>query len=452
MGLELRRKPDGSLKSGVWYGSYVSGGRRRVVSLGVPVRGRVPDSLREESDTAFERSRATAQLKLEQFIAETHSKTTAQRHLEKLYEIKAGSAIGSMPLAKLPEAWAKADTPRKRSAMYEKNGKSVLRNLADHVTGKHPAVTRLAQVTPAMARDWIRSFEAKGLSARAINAKLALARSAFRILADEAGILANPFAGIPTKRGSTEHREPFTATELDAIVTAAAEVDAAGAGDPDHVPIRPILLTGIYTAMRQGDCCQLRWADVDLKAGFITVKTGKTGETAEIPLFPRLRAEIEAQRSRKGYVWPEAAAMYGQNRFGIIWRVKQVFKKAGIDGARAVEGHRRRVSVKDFHSLRTTWITMALSAGVPMELVRRVTGHATVDVVLKHYFRPGREEFRKALEAAMPRMLTAGDTAGEAQAADPVREAVAILEGMRAKSWKADRDRALAALKEAASG
>ena len=54
---------------------------------------------------------------------------------------------------------------------------------------------------------------------------------------------------------------------------------------------------------------------------------------------------------------------------------------------------------------------MALSAGVPMELVRRVTGHSTVEVVLKHYFRPGREAFRTALQMAMPKMLTGG--AGE---------------------------------------
>jgi hypothetical protein len=43
-----------------------------------------------------------------------------------------------------------------------------------------------------------------------------------------------------------------------------------------------------------------------------------------------------------------------------------------------------------------------------MELVRRVTGHSTVDVVLKHYFRPGREAFKLALETAMPKMLTGG--------------------------------------------
>ena len=43
-----------------------------------------------------------------------------------------------------------------------------------------------------------------------------------------------------------------------------------------------------------------------------------------------------------------------------------------------------------------------------MELVRRVTGHSTVEVVLKHYFRPKREEFRHALESSLPKALTGG--------------------------------------------
>ncbi len=51
---------------------------------------------------------------------------------------------------------------------------------------------------------------------------------------------------------------------------------------------------------------------------------------------------------------------------------------------------------------------MALTAGGPMELVRRVTGHSTVNVVLTHYFRPKREEFRHALESALPKALTGG--------------------------------------------
>jgi len=42
---------------------------------------------------------------------------------------------------------------------------------------------------------------------------------------------------------------------------------------------------------------------------------------------------------------------------------------------------------------------------MPEELVRRVTGHSTVDVVRKHYFKPGREEFRREFEKAMPKFF-----------------------------------------------
>lgn len=69
----------------------------------------------------------------------------------------------------------------------------------------------------------------------------------------------------------------------------------------------------------------------------------------------------------------------------------------------------RAASVKDWHALRVTWVTLALESGVPVELVRRVTGHATVEIVLRHYFRPGRDSFRRALGDALPDVLTGGN-------------------------------------------
>jgi intergrase/recombinase len=53
-------------------------------------------------------------------------------------------------------------------------------------------------------------------------------------------------------------------------------------------------------------------------------------------------------------------------------------------------------------------VTLALSAGVPLEIVQKVTGHKTIQIVLKHYFQPGREDFRKVLESGMPKLLTVG--------------------------------------------
>jgi len=114
----------------------------------------------------------------------------------------------------------------------------------------------------------------------------------------------------------------------------------------------------------------------------------------------------------------------------------------------------RRASVRDFHSFRVTWVTLALTAGVPLELVQKVTGHKTTDIVLKHYFQPGREAFRSALNAAMPKLLMSGSGAEtvKPQTLKPGvkkqdKAILAILERSTAKTWKQDQARVLEMLK-----
>jgi hypothetical protein len=81
---------------------------------------------------------------------------------------------------------------------------------------------------------------------------------------------------------------------------------------------------------------------------------------------------------------------------------------------------------------RRNWC--GLAAGVPLELVQRVTGHRTVEVVMKHYFRPGREDFRAAILKAMPKMHADG---GEQRSVKD--QVLAILEGMTARTWCRDK-------------
>jgi integrase len=94
----------------------------------------------------------------------------------------------------------------------------------------------------------------------------------------------------------------------------------------------------------------------------------------------------------------------------------------------------RRASVRDFHSFRVTWVTLALTAGVQLELVQKITGHKTTDIVLKHYFQPGQEIFRKALQSAMPKLLMNGQKS-------PKDEMQEILAQTSAKTWKKDKAR-----------
>jgi hypothetical protein len=69
-----------------------------------------------------------------------------------------------------------------------------------------------------------------------------------------------------------------------------------------------------------------------------------------------------------------------------------------------------------------------------LELVQKVTGHKTTEVVLKHYFQPGREAFRQALQVAMPKLLTNGQKS-------PKEQMKIIVAGITAKTWKSDKAR-----------
>ena len=574
MPLELRRQRDGSLRD-TWYGRFEVDGKIQYVNLDVRVAGTPPASLslRDEGDTAFERSRATAQAKLDGIVEDARSKQGSERLVEKLYEIKTGETVKSVRLTKLSEEWLKIPRKRKPDDRYASQCQSTLKRFAEFVQKLNPKADEIAHVTRTVARSFMEAEEKRGVTAKTWNDVMKLLRATFMHLLPAGAI--NPFSDMPTRETETVFRIPFTPEELKAIMDAAR----------DDEFIRPILVTGICTAMRRGDCCLLEWPDVDMERRFITVKTAKTGQTVSIPIFPMLYDELKELagpghgkgKKRDGYVFPDQAKMYEENPDGITWRVKKILvvalgeseldgemdggqsgrhltpalspieaergsarkglhalpgaekgkallaevseetarkrgeeyiakldagekkqrmakvfdlyvggkrvcdvaealgiSKGSVSGylneieaavdCRIVRGHgdgpsmtgrlntdngllwvkreggTRRASVRDFHSFRVTWVTLALTAGVPLELVQKVTGHKTTDIVLKHYFQPGREAFRQALQTAMPKLLTNGQKS-------PKDEMLEIVEAMTAKTWKRDQKRVLELMK-----
>ncbi len=84
----------------------------------------------------------------------------------------------------------------------------------------------------------------------------------------------------------------------------------------------------------------------------------------------------------------------------------------GINAAiREVTRTRRAVGLKsasryDFHALRTTFVTLALNAGMKIEMLKALTGHSLVETVLRFYYKPKGTDARAELEAALPDVLT----------------------------------------------
>ena len=413
----------------------------------------------------FERSRETARAKLDSVIEEARTKQGSVRLVEKLYEIKVGETIKTVLLDDLPLEWGKIPRRKKLDERYSSQCQSTLKRFAEFVRNENVKATEIANVTRSVAQSFLDAESKRGVTGKTWNDILKLLRTTFKHLLPIGAI--NPFSNVPTKETETIFRKPFSPEELAAIVEAARADEF----------MRPVLITGICTAMRRGDCCLLEWTKVELKSRFISVKTAKTGQVVSIPIFPLLYDELalwaKKRNANEKYVFPEQAAMYQENPDGITWRVRKVLAAAGFRDdevseekeAAGVNGEEqkpvvfvsssdknddtpayrgeihaarkeglRRASVRDFHSFRVTWVTLALTAGVPLELVQKVTGHKTAEIVLKHYFQPGREAFRQALQIAMPKLLTNGQKS-------PKEEMLEILAKMTAKTWKKSKVR-----------
>lgn len=113
-----------------------------------------------------------------------------------------------------------------------------------------------------------------------------------------------------------------------------------------------------------------------------------------------------------------------------------VVARGGMRAERRDGQRLKRGSLRGWHSFRVGFVTRALAAGMPEELVRRVTGHKAVEIVRRHYFKPGRDEFRREFEKAMPRLMMNGTKSRDEQ----LRE---IIEKMTAKTWNKDKARIL---------
>jgi hypothetical protein len=63
-------------------------------------------------------------------------------------------------------------------------------------------------------------------------------------------------------------------------------------------------------------------------------------------------------------------------------------------------------SLQGFHALRTPFVTLALNAGIAMEIAGKVVGNTVVGLVREHYFRPGKESLKAEFNAKLPAFLS----------------------------------------------
>lgn len=354
--------------SGWWYGVFSVNGQRKTVNLQVKVQGRRPDTLRSEGDVDFERSRAEAQIEHDRM-----KRVFADDRLRgRMIGVLRAEEDQEWILVRDLEKWARREL--RASGRGDGHVKAVCKTIKGFAE-RFPDGRYAHEVSAKDVRRWFAGL--KG-AARTRNRKRGDLRWLFNRLKEFGFVDRSPVDGVRPAEGPSRRREPLSDVEVAAVIANAGE-------------FLPVVLAGVHTGMRLSDCAKLRMEDVDRVEGWITVRTAKTGARVEIPIHPDLLEVLPGKSA--GYAWPRWAR---QKVSSLTHRYIEVRRAAGVE--------------KDFHCLRVTWVTRAISAGVPVDVVRKVTGHRTVETVLEHYLHPDRDGIRDAFSRAG--LISTGGDAG----------------------------------------
>lgn len=276
---------------------------------------------------------------------------------------------------------------------------TAIRHFTQWLCRNNPNCEVVADVTNDMALSYMACYWRSGISARAYNVRLNQLQIVFRAFRPD----DNPFSGIAKKRESSESRHAFTKAQLQAIWLKLEDEAYYMLHKGEMIAVYVLAL---YSGLRCGDCCLLRWQDVDLANAVLTVKPSKTrhsnGKAVIIPIAQPLHDALISMlpyRDDTDYVFPRVAKRYLRNADGIYKDTTALLEASGIATKIDTEGQRQRKAVKySFHSFRHTTATMLAEKGISPLVIKEVMGHSTVDMTA-HYSHVGLAAKRKALAA-----------------------------------------------------
>lgn len=282
-------------------------------------------------------------------------------------------------------------------------------------------VSGLADVTADMIAEYLAVLRAD-LCASSYNGRVCILREIFRTLATKAGLEENPWEGVRLRPDDSHSRRELTMDELRRLLAAAKVVDVSRSrtkGDLNIHSAPPpststsewykLILIGIYTGLRLGDCCLLDWSQINLAQQVIQLIPQKTkrhahGRPVTIPIHPALGQALlgnEAHPSSLiGPVLPAIAALYGRSRWQVSHEITSIFKAANIKTSVLLAGRKHRTPEATFHSLRHTFVSFAANAGVPLHIVQSIVGHSST-AMTRHYYHENIDALKNAV-AAIP--------------------------------------------------
>jgi integrase len=252
---------------------------------------------------------------------------------------------------------------------------------------------RMAQVRErdrlAAARDRGEDIERRPLSNSTINRTIGLLAQILELAVEYGHIDVNPASGKRRKLKADRPQRAYldSAAQITALLDAAAELDKGSRADRQHVNRRGQLATLIFAGLRISEFLALRWGDVDLAGGWITVRQSKThAGRRKVKIRPVLRDVLADHRpldaSPGAYVFGTAAGKQ-QNPSNVRTRV--LAKAVERASERLVEADGPPLPRLTPHGLRRTFASLLYGIGEPPPVVMAEMGHEDPQEALSVY-------------------------------------------------------------------
>jgi len=223
-------------------------------------------------------------------------------------------------------------------------------------------------------------------------------------------IKADPMAKIERPKQKKTVAEFLTRDQYDDLlstITLDAEKKGESIKPGEIVWLKDVIEFAVGTGLRIGEICNLRWSAVDLSTGFLTVRSSEGFET-------------KSGHERSVYVTGEARAVLGR-----LWKSDlpsardHVF--TGVGGGRLNDEYLSKRFLKyarmaglpdavHFHSLRHTYASWLVMAGVDLFRVQKLLGHASIETTMRYaHLQP------KSFKGEIERVFGEGSTPGHVE-------------------------------------
>ena len=244
---------------------------------------------------------------------------------------------------------------------------------------------RVDEITTADLRRWLDKLRKTKLAPNTQRGVLTAASAMLRYAAKQAYIPMSPAAGLD------RDDRPSTARKRQPRYLNAAQVGwLLGKLDDDYRPLGSMLA---YAGLRVSEALAVRWRDLDLDAGRLTVaaQLDRSGQTvplkttasgATVDLLPALVRELRAHRARRaalGIHLVRADALAFSTRTGKPHHQRSALRAVQTAAVDAKLGH------VTAHDLRHSLVANALDAGLTLAEASRLARHASPAVTASVY-------------------------------------------------------------------